>query len=449
MAVSFLLLVPPAIGIADNGDFNKMCGRFSLIAEPASAGDAPAFVSLRYVRDPKAFWVSDNFSTEIALIRAALSISDLLGSDAFDIRLLGAVHAAFFLAGFGGLLLVLRRLSDRAAVIAALLAFFVLGDVCYLSYCSTFFTDAAALAFVFPAMVCALAIALHRQCPVWLLVLFAACVCLFSLSKGQHALPAVLLAVYLVIVARKRWVIALGLAAAIMASSYLSLSWAPPQERAQYLFTLVFYKLAPDAQSAPPVLRELGLPAEYVSYAGMFTYSPAAPMNDLVWADQFGQRISQKQIAAYYLHHPETVIRLLQFDLHHWAKEMRSVSLGNYPRSAGKPATALTPLFGWWSSIRSSLFVIWEFHLPAWYLFVMTFSVKVLRARQSALAGLLLTVALMGAGEFLISSLADAGETARHLLMFHYLTDVSVCLFLLFLATEALARKKAVKVASW
>ena len=42
-----------------------------------------------------------------------------------------------------------------------------------------------------------------------------------------------------------------------------------------------------------------------------------------------------------------------------------------------------------------------------------------------------LTVSLVALGEFGIAALADTIETARHLLMFHYLTDVTVWLFVI------------------
>ena len=112
-AVIFVLLIPPPVGIADNGDFPKMIGRFALVAEPASANDAPGYVTIRYVRDPKAWWVSENYSTEIPLIRMALAISDWMNPGYFDIRLIGAIHGAIYLSSFAGLLLVILEMIER------------------------------------------------------------------------------------------------------------------------------------------------------------------------------------------------------------------------------------------------------------------------------------------------------------------------------------------------
>ena len=430
-AVVFLVLLPPPVGIADNGDFPKMIARFALVPEPTSAKDAPAYLTIRYVKDPKAKWVSDNYSTEIPLIRIALWISDWIGLEYFDIRILGAIHGAIFLATYAGLLIILRSFTIPAMTLIAVIAFFILGDVCYLSYCNTFYSDASALAFVFPTFVFALAIALDRKRHVWIFIAYTVCGCLFIFSKGQHALPAVALAVFLLLAARNRRTVSIFLSSVLLASSYVSLALSPPQERAQYLFTLIFCKLAPDARTAPAILTELGFGPEYAKFAGMFTYSPNSPMDDQLWADEFGRKASQMRIASYYLRHPGEVLRLVKFDLHYWAKEMRSDSLGSYPRSAGKPPVSRSSAFGWWSALRSSCFAHFEYHLPLWYVFVFVFGGWLLSSRQSMLAGLWLVAASMGAMEFLITSLADAGETARHLLMFHYLTDMTIFLFVI------------------
>ena len=428
-AVVFLVLVSPPVGIADNGDFPKMIGRFALTAVPASANDAPSFIATRYVKDPNARWLSENYSTEIPLIGMALAISDWIGLGYFDIRIIGVIHGAFYLATFGWLIIVLRALSVKAMTLVALVTIFVLGDVCYLSYCNTFYTDAAALAFLFPTVVAALAIAMDRCRRVGTLLVYAACACLFIFSKGQHAVPGLLLAVFPLIAGGQLRTVSIGLSLTLLASSYVSLALSPRAERGQYLFTLIFFKLAPDAQYAPAILAELGFGPEYAKYAGLYTYQANSPMNDPVFAADFGRRASQVRIAEYYLRHPGVVLRLLKDDLHHWAKEMRSDSLGSYPRSVGKPPPARSTAFGWWSAIRSALFKKFEYHLPLWYLWVFVYGGWLLGARRSSLAGLWVLAAGMGAMEYLITSLADAGETARHLLMFHYITDLTIWLF--------------------
>jgi hypothetical protein len=44
--------------------------------------------------------------------------------------------------------------------------------------------------------------------------------------------------------------------------------------------------------------------------------------------------------------------------------------------------------------------------------------------------------AILGLTEFLLSSLADAIETSRHLLLFHLFTDLTLFLALIFTASK-------------
>src|SRR5258708_5912051 len=99
-AVVFQCFVPPAVGLADNGDFPKIAGRFS-VGNPLFAKDFVKFADLKYVVDSKYHWDSPFYSSEVLLFAAAFGLDSIRGKpEAFDLRLLGAVHAAIFLLAF-------------------------------------------------------------------------------------------------------------------------------------------------------------------------------------------------------------------------------------------------------------------------------------------------------------------------------------------------------------
>src|ERR1700730_9759858 len=90
---------PATIGLADNGDFGKISGRFGLHPDVAEADSSFKYATNHYVRDPKYYWKSEFLSSESAVAFAAVAASTLFGpTDAFDIRFLGALHSALFLA---------------------------------------------------------------------------------------------------------------------------------------------------------------------------------------------------------------------------------------------------------------------------------------------------------------------------------------------------------------
>jgi len=81
--------------------------------------------------------------------------------------------------------------------------------------------------------------------------------------------------------------------------------------------------------------------------------------------------------------------------------------------------------------MRSTLFHHAPWYLLLWYaLFVPGCAATILQRPSGVvtrMAWLALGIALLGAGEFLVGTLADCLDLARHLLLFHACTDVTVC----------------------
>jgi hypothetical protein len=131
------------------------------------------------------------------------------------------------------------------------------------------------------------------------------------------------------------------------------------------------------------------------------------------------------------LHHPVKTFHMVSGGLLWEAEIMRANNLGNYRIEAGHEPEARTHRFGLWSDTRSALFHRAPWYLPLWYfLFVAACAVVVLRPRSPVsvrIAWLALGIALLGAGEFLASTLADCLDMARHLFLFHACTDLTFC----------------------
>src|SRR5204862_5866459 len=104
LPVVWQLWVPPYTGLADNGDFAKVVGRFSLGPSEHSEQDTFHFFIREWRMDPKFDWVSPYWGVEVWLSKAALWLS---GSSLFDVRWLGLIHVLLF-AGFAWQLIGLR-----------------------------------------------------------------------------------------------------------------------------------------------------------------------------------------------------------------------------------------------------------------------------------------------------------------------------------------------------
>jgi hypothetical protein len=391
--VFFQLFLPPSIGLADNGDFPKMTGRFALRPVDAEAGRA--YFVARYDIVPGSRWVSDNESSELLFIRAAVS----LAGRPFDIRILGVLHAAVFLGALAWFLSGLRPAPATAA--GAVIMF---SDVAYISMFHSFYTDTAALLFLLLSIVAALTRSTLLFC------VFAG---LLIASKPQHALlAAVLCPLGLLLPGRRRWAaLALPLVAIAVVRA------GPPQERTETLFSAIFSKAARDGGD----LVQLGLSAGDARYIGLWAYAEGNPLGDPGWRAQFAESTSYARLAIFYLRHPGRVLQIVHDDLKHWGWEIRSETLGNYERWTGAVPYARASAFGWWSGLRSATLRAVPLYPVIWHAAVLAFAWR-WKSHATLVCGAISAMAFVELG---VTSLADAAETSRHLFLFHALTDLT------------------------
>lgn len=197
-------------------------------------------------------------------------------------------------------------------------------------------------------------------------------------------------------------------------------------------------KIARTSKTPGQDVRELGLDEDDARYSGMDAYMPGNPMLDEKYRIRFCARTSYWKAAEFYLRHPARAIEILLSDLRIEAPQRRLYS--NFPKSYGQPPYAQTKRFSTWSSLRIWLFHLWPGHIVVWYAPVMLsvpFMAIYEKSRfRSSLLWTTLAVAVAGVGEFGVASLADGGETARHLWMFHVFTDATIFLALVYVASQ-------------
>ncbi len=376
-----------------------MIGRFGLASPNPHTW---ANIELSYEFAPRHFWQPENRSSELLLIAPAVWVAQL-GWSHFDIRVMGIIHGALYCAAF----FWWQRVHRSPWVAIAFLLMFT--DASYVTYMNSFYTDAGALLFLLLTIVAAGA----RNLPA--AALFAM---LLVTAKPQHSLLALPLAAWLILqFPIKRSIAWAGALLAAALASYLAM---PYQEKAEPLFTVIFSKVA---LGEPAALSEIGLDSTYAPQIGKFAYNPESPLQDPAWRAEFIRRTSHFKLISYYLRHPLRAIHFIHEDLRTHAPEIRSVSLGNYPSSAGKPPGTLSTAFGYWSAARSWLIRNFPFHIWIWFATALIFSI----VRRQALLAATLAMALI---ELAGCTLADAAETSRHLFLFHALTDLSVLLCL-------------------
>jgi hypothetical protein len=435
--ISFQLFVPPSIGLSNNGDFAKMVGRFALGPASMDTSDEYRYFTAHWVYDRSYQWVSNDRSSELLPIGAAVTIGWWFSTHEFDIRILGAIHALLWVSCFVAFLSLLRRMYGRRSYVTGIAALFIFTDVSYVAYCNSFYTDVAAFLFLAWAFVLWLHFMNGERATPALFLLFATSAVLSVSSKPQHAPLSVFWCTLAAIAAMSfqgtwRRTGALFVAAAILVAAIITFSLMPGGVKGPEAFDVIFISVLHNSPSATDDLRELGLGPEYLRYIDHWPHPTFPdPAANLEWWNDFSKRTGHTRIAQFYLRHPWRAATIVYRALHDSAYRRRS-GWGNYERQSGLPPGKETKSFGWWSALRSALFHIAPWHIVVWYAAVIGTGIWLaIRQRTTTLSRMgLFAVLLAGMGltELGVAALADVGETERHLFLFHVITDFTIVL---------------------
>jgi hypothetical protein len=411
--LAYQLFLPPVVALADNGDFAKVIGRFGLVARVHRVYE---FADTTYEFHPERRWKSRFTSSEVPLAHAAVFLNSLLSKDgAFDIRMIGAVHALLFLAA----LWLAAPLLNRAVALAALLFFC---DAVYASGLNSFYMDEAAYLFLLLAAVFYLRALTSRD---WRDTAgFLICALAVAASKPQHALLGLGFAALTPILLRPRP--AVVAAAALTAASLLML-WkgAPKGYAANSVYDVVFVQLLPHSRNVPETLRALHLDASYVPLMGKNAYWGDSRMDDPSFNREFQRRISFPKLAVFYVTHPRDTWTALAASLDEAARPM---DCGTFDAAAGYPPMAESRAFTTWSGFKRRVFLGHGVRLLGTFIGIAAIFLTLLvrlrkRLPQGSLAGGAALVA-MAIIELIVSSLGDAMDIARHHTIFFALFDL-------------------------
>jgi hypothetical protein len=441
--LTWQLLLPGFIGMANNGDFPKVAGPLCLAGADR---EAEKFIYFQpdYLRGPAFCYNPHIPSSEIVPASMAAAFERFVGSEThFDIRWLGGLHVLIFLGVYYLLLVVLRPLNLVARMVLSLAALWIFADVGFAAYLNTFYSDVPAMLGGLAAIFLAVLLARSRSISLPLLGLFGLAALFFVTSKAQHGIFGVIplaAAIWFGWRSRSRGgrVVAGLAAAAIAAGMIWVIARTPGWYTAQSRFNLIFAKIAATSQTPAQDVRALGLDESDACYAGMHVYMPGNPMMDEAYRNRFYKRTSYAKAAMFYLRRPGRAMRILLSDVRREAPMRRLYA--NFPKSYGGPPGQQTSRFSTWSTLRVWFFKVWPEHIVVWYaLAILCTPWLAIREKMrfgSALLWTILAVAVAGAGEFGVASLADGAETARHLWMFQVFTDVTVFLSLVFAASR-------------
>src|SRR5215831_13858576 len=332
LIVSYQLFVPPIVGIADQGDFRRVIGKFGY--GPEQSGLNMHYVVRKYVPDlsnrvPE--W--EQFSSQYLFVVAALGVNTIFSKDGkFDIQLIGLVYTLAFLYAFGRLLRATSLLrGGTAAQIAMLLVF---TDVAYVAYFNTFYAEPASL--IFFLLLAAESVDLLSRGPSrssllrWFLWAI-----LFVLAKPANAIPGFLLGLFALRLARSAGRKAWAGSIAILAAAVIAIATAPREMRNANTYNLIFRSVLPESRNPAADLQSLDLDWHLQDYSRTGAWSPNTNYPQLEERGDIGQRVTEVSVLRFYLTRPTRLWRHIQAMLP-VAMNLRP-PYGNFETTSGYP----------------------------------------------------------------------------------------------------------------
>lgn len=423
--VSFQLFVPPSIGLADNGDFVKITGRFDLFLPQQANG----FADTTYLIDPQHHWRGDHISSEILLAGLAVGLNRIFSSTTFDLRWIGVIHGSLYLFTFYLALPLLRGMPVLRRVVLLSTIILILGDVMFVSALNSFYMDTAAWIFI------CLGVVLYLRARRWPTnanrIGLLTCLALLLTAKTQHIVAGCLLFVLILVTRRQLGFLGpwLTWTTATLASGIIVAVIGTPWGYASIQhFNIIFFGLLPHSDNVHRDLEQLGLDDSYGRWVGTHTYSDGSPMMNVEFVRTFKERTGFGRLGIFYARHPGQAWRLFIEGLSEAGHERPY--LGNYDRRTGAREFQESNAFAAWSSLKRAIFwhngrlylcyvlgVLALMCTLAWrQRFVQTPS-----AFTPAVAFALLTIF-----EMIICSMGDVLDTLRHEFVFNGLTDLAV-----------------------
>lgn len=433
--LSFELFVPPIIGLSDQGDFARMIGRFGYGPEdPSPLWNA--FVKRKYVPDASFRYPKlEQPGTEYLFVGAAVALNKLISFDGkLDIRVMGLVHLAAFLAAFAYLLKVTQPL--RFAPLIWFAALLMVTDAGYFAYWNSFYAEPATCIFLVLLIAESVAIAIRREASAAAAIRWSIWAALLVDAKAQNLALALLLAPFALFAFGRTRVAVAGFAL-IAAAAWFNFRTLPDSLKLANTYNVVFLSILPESHDPQADLQNLGVDRELAKFSGSGAWSPQTAFYDLMRSGVLGEKLTPASIAKFYALHPARIWRHARALIPR-AFSLRPEFCGNFERSAGHRPGAKTRSFSTWSMLHERvlgragrLILIALAGMPflavfAWF--------KCPKSRiKIEFTALLCACALCA---FLTAALGDAWDNVKHMFLFN------LCLDALLLSSTALLNWK-------
>jgi hypothetical protein len=445
------LLVQPIVGMADNGDFERLMefGRCTHLNVPTGTRYFTHIHRVFYCEENEAR--IEYYSSQMILIRLAVKLAAVIWHRTyFDLRALSLLQLPILLSAISVTLMALARRPLFDSIVVGGLFLLIFCDVGYVAYFNSFYSEPGSFLWLLVTVALSLYLILRepRGTMRWLLLfaLFLAMV-LFVTAKAQNVVLGGPLALFLWRLGasrdehqQRRWLRASVLPVLLLTLCVVYFQGGRKEEvKRVNLYHHVFGELLPSSSDPESDLRALELPTPYAQLSGTSWFTPGIPKDDPEFVQTFYGKVSNGSILKFYLLRPARLWGLFARNAQR-AFDLRPY-LGNFEPSAGHPPLSLSHRFAKWSAWKNSLP-----SRPWLLLFVFSFHIGVIlykyRWEDRTLPQRLVTelhalLVLCGAAAYATILLGEGrGEVVRYMLIVNTFHDLA----LLFLVVYGLAK---------
>lgn len=446
-----VLFIKPRVGVADQGDFNRIMTISGLSVLDSDASD-PSFVRFYdyIVTDYKISHIDNVFMTIVGsslgyLIVLITYICKLLGKAVFKTQYLAIVYSIIYILTFT---IILKSLNIRDKIkfsLVSLLTLFIFFDGNYLIWFNSLYGEPMMLITLLLFISSILNYIHYKYVLKGTEKIMSRIVCViitaffFLGSKLQvfTSLPFIIFLVGKIILdnnrtLNKRSLISLCILLCIVIAYPIEININSDSLNVDTQYNSVFYGILNGSQTPQQDLIDLGLNPDMAVEAGKHAYLPANeyvkyPPSSEIINQEFYSKISNSKLAKFYLTHP---IRLLKGMEYTASKAFyTSTALGKYYQSYSETPVTEFHRFTRWSSFKENMLPKNLFFIISVYLIIFLFSFyKYIKNKSNSEIKtkilLLWTIMLIGTIQFPMPLVGNGqADTSKQLFLFNFVFD--------------------------
>src|SRR6185503_11921465 len=283
--IAYQIFVPPVIGLADTGDFERLFPQTGL-EHISREYDQKYFLhfSSKYNIAPRTSGVGWYKSSSSLTMRAARWLSIRAGADRiFDIRILAALRTLILLFGLWLVLAASRSLRTSLRIILAAVLILIFTDVGYVAYFNSFYSEPTALCFLAVGIGAGVVLIGKRSSSLLFLIGYFLAAAMVVTSKPMYVPLSPILGLFGIYLSGRvghPWSLRLAAVSALglccIAAGYYYRT--PRVLKVQMAYIGIFMDLLPNSRTPREDLAALGLNPDFAAFSGTTPYQADSPL---------------------------------------------------------------------------------------------------------------------------------------------------------------------------